>query len=447
MSERDEIEAALRWFFEICDNPLELAERIDAARSHYRDMTNFADGLWTSSDPFDGFEDRMAIILAQAVGDLRDTRTRDLFLAADTLPFLKMIGSHLHLLRHIPGATERARRMLRRTEQHPDSAIFELVVALRYARETELLVEFIPEQNRRMADFLIRPVDDDPLEELIKEIHVECKRLRPSVYERTERRQALEILNGINDFVHENKISFCVDVTFTVELSSIPSDYMLRRLKAIKNSKVIVPGNYPWKDELGEGVVSLADIDAVKRDVDDTFLIVSSKLARLLAGGERPEEHFHLVCGGTPHPEDSRFIDDIDYGTVIFWRCLADASIDARARHVRSKLADIDRQVEHAPLAIAHIGMDVERDTVTADLRRERNLATVSSFHPESQLMEVDLHYFLPRVSEAVSWIIDETVEPCSRTDGPFLDTPRVLGGNEEGVVRNQPAWRQCVPR
>jgi hypothetical protein len=447
MNELDEIEAALRWFFEISDNPLELAERIEAARSHYRDHTDFSDGRWVSRDPFEGFDDRMAIILAQAVGDLRDIRTRDLYLAAETLPFLKMIGAHLDLLRRIPGAIERARRILRRREPHPDGGIFELVVALRYARKTELLVEFIPEQTRRMADFLIRPADDDPTEDVIREIHVECKRLRPSEYEKAEERKAHEILNGINSFVHENKISLCVDVTFTAELRQVPADYLLRRLDAITNSRVLVPGGYPWKDEFGEGTVKAAHIKAVHRDIEHTSLILGSKFARLLAGGERIEEHFHLVCGGTPRPGDSRFIDELDYGTVVFWRCLAEESVDARARHVRSKLADIDRQVEHATLAIAHIGMDVERDTVTADLRWERNLATVSSYHPDSQLMEVDLHYFLPRVSENVSWIIDETVEPCSRNHGPFLDNPRVLCGTEEDVIRNQPAWRQRVPR
>lgn len=124
----EEIEAALRWFFDVCDAPLELAERIEAARSHYRDATNFMGGRWVSINPFEGFDDRMAIILAQAVGELRDRRTRDLFLASETLPFLKIIGAHIDLIRAIPGANYRAQRMLRRTEQHPDSGIFELVV-------------------------------------------------------------------------------------------------------------------------------------------------------------------------------------------------------------------------------------------------------------------------------------------------------------------------------
>ncbi|MES2743247.1 MAG: hypothetical protein V4754_20170 [Pseudomonadota bacterium] len=438
-----EIEASLRWFFEVSDAPLELAERVEAARAHYRQSTNFSEGRWVSLDPFDGFEDRMAVIIAQAIGELRDRRTRDLFLASEALPFLKIIGEHIDLVRGIPGASDRARRMLRRTEQHPDSGIFELAVALRYAREPGLKVEFIPEQSARMADFLVRDSDgSDP-----DGIHIECKRLRPSDYEKQEKCHAIEILNRINDFVHERKVSLCVDVTFTEELAEVPADYLLNWLKAIGSSKVFLPATYPWKDAFGEGVVSIADLDAVREDIDDSFLLVGSKLARLLAGGERPEEHFHLVCGGVAHPEDPRFIDEIEYGTVIFWRCLAEISIEARARHVRSKLADIDRQVAHAPLAIAHIGMDVERDTRTADLRRERNLATLANFRPNSRLIEVDLHYFMPRTSESVRWMIDETVEPCSRTEAPFLNISRILGGSVQGIVENQPAWRQPVPR
>lgn len=443
LDEHNDLEAALRWFFEVCDAPFELAERIEAARSHYRNATNFKDGRWITLDAFDSFDDRMAVILAQVVGELRDLRTRDLFLASETLPFLKMIGANIGLLRSISGASDRARRMLRRTEHHPDSGIFELVVALRYARESALTVEFIPEQSTRMADFLVKYKDDSGPEG----IHIECKRLRSSEYEKAEKRQALEILNHVNDFVHERKLSLSVDVTFTEELCIVPPNYLLNRLTEIKNSIILLPGKYPWRDKLGEGIVSVADLNAVKEDVEDTFLLVGSKLARLLAGGKRPEEHFHLVCGGIAHRDDPRFIDKIEYGTAIFWRCLADPSVEARARYIRSKLADIDRQVAQAPLAIAHIGMDVERDTCTADLRRERNLATLASFRPNSMLIEVDLHYFLPRTSEAVSWMIDETVESCSRVAKPFLGMARILGGTADGLVENLPAWKQLVPR
>lgn len=110
-------------------------------------------------------------------------------------------------------------------------------------------------------------------------------------------------------------------------------------------------------------------------------------------------EPFHMVCGGIARPEDPRFVDELDYGTVIFWRCEAQASLEARSRFVKSKLADIDRQFKDAPLGIVHIGMDAERDNAASDLRRQKNREAVSAFRAASNLIEVDLHYFLPRVT------------------------------------------------
>lgn len=435
------VEAALSWLFEVCDFPAQLAERIESARAHYRDATDFKDGLWVTRDPFEGYADRMAVNLAQAVAMLRDRRTYDLPTASKTIPFIKNIGANIDLLRRIPGASERARRMLRPADEHPDSGVFELTAALRYAIEPGVFVEFIPEHGARSADFLLRG------DNLLDEVHVECKRLKPSDYERSEKIRADEILNRINEFVHGRKVSLSVDVTFKKELSDIPLDYLLERLRGIKSSDILLPGAYPWSDEYGEGEARIADLGAVRRDIADSFLLVGGKLARLLAGGERPEEHFHLVCGGTPHSDDPRFIDMIDYGTAVFWRCIAEQSIEARARHITSKLADIDRQVANAPCAIAHIGMDVERDNATADLRRDRNLAAARRFRPKSVLLEIDLHYFMPRVTETASWMIDETVEPLSQLSEPFLsDSPRLLGGVADGLVEHEPAWRQPIP-
>ena len=444
MNEELNVAAALRWLFEVCESQSDLTARIERARAFYLAATDFSAGRWSSKQPFDGFDDRMAVLLVQAIATLHDRRTYDVELASETLPFLVLIGAYVEVLRNIPGASERAKRMLSPTERHPDSGIFELVTALRYAREPGLRVKFNVEGSERSADFRIS-LDEG---EHPQDIHVECKRLRPSVYEATENRRALTILNQVNDFVHTQKLSLVVDVTFTAELANIPDDYLLHHLESVVESRAIGPKPYTWRDEFGEGIVRTSDLASVHHDTRDSSLLVGSKLARLLAGGDRPEEQFHLMCGGIPRTEDTRFIDEIDYGSAIFWRCLAQPSIESRARHIRSKLADIDRQVANAPFSIAHIGMDVERDARTADLRRQRNMDTAKQFRPDSNLIEVDLHYFMPRVSEVKSWMIDETVEPYSRMVGPFLSgTSRLLGGTADGLVEHEPAWRQRIPR
>ena len=89
--------AVLQWLFEVCEDPDRLRDRIQAARAHYRRATDFANGVWVWRNPFEGFDDRMAIILSQVVAELSDRRTRDVFLASEILPFMKIIGAHVDL--------------------------------------------------------------------------------------------------------------------------------------------------------------------------------------------------------------------------------------------------------------------------------------------------------------------------------------------------------------
>ena len=119
MSEELNIAAALQWLFEVSEAPSELTKRIERARAFYRAETDFSSGRWSTRPAFDGFDDRMAIILVQAVSSLHDRRTYDVQLASETLPFLMVIGAQIDVLRRMPGASERAKRMLSPTEQHP----------------------------------------------------------------------------------------------------------------------------------------------------------------------------------------------------------------------------------------------------------------------------------------------------------------------------------------
>ena len=113
---------------------------------------------------------------------------------------------------------------------------------------------------------------------------------------------------------------------------------------------------------------------------------------------------------------------------------------------IKSLLADIDRQLAHAPLGITHIGMEAERDAVTADLRRERNLQTVREFGFESRVVEVHLHYYLPRSSEAASWMIDETVDSQCAILSRILDDARLLASQPSDFDSEDSAWHLPPP-
>jgi hypothetical protein len=101
--------------------------------------------------------------------------------------------------------------------------------------------------------------------------------------------------------------------------------------------------------------------------------------------------------------------------------------------------------MESAEMGIVHIGMDAERDTTTTDLRRERNLETLRSFRATSNIVEVNLHYYLPRVTESTAWTIDETVDWNSRLAEPLLNDPRLILGESE-IDTDVAAWHLPPP-
>lgn len=353
-------------------------------------------------------------------------------------PFVKQIGKSVHVLQQMEGAAERAQRLLSPRNEHPDGGIYELVAAARYAPVASS-VGFISEGSSPTSD--LRATINNS-----NEIQIECKRLRPSMYELRETAKVQEMFHELSSVIHAERLSVHINVNFLQSLPSVDRTYLAEKVQNAANSTLVLPDGYPWKDEVAEGVVRDADLDAVRADIQDTYLLFGPKLARLLSRRIVREGSYLMAIQARPNSSDPRYIDTIDYGSVVTWQCEAEESIEARARHVKSKLAEIDRQLENASYGIAHIGMDAERDPQTADLRRAKNLDAVRYFKPNSAMREVHLHYYLPRVAETAAWMIDETVDSNSISGAGLLEDARILTGEEPDIDTHVPAWHLPPP-
>jgi hypothetical protein len=429
-----DVARALHWFENIGGPSLRM--RVAGAREHYRQKAapSNVEALWP--DPMETVlaHDKSASLLAQVDALLRDRYSYDPRLAARIIPFVKVIGMRLPDFQRVPGASDRVEKLVSATNSHPDGTLFELATAARYAREG-YKVEFIPEATSRTADFRF---NFDGIE-----IHVECKRLQRSHYESLELAKSRALFVPMWEVVHDRQLSIHVDVIFTEELSRTPEDYLLTWIDRAANTKLWLPSGYEWSDEFGRGVVRKANIRAVEQDTQDSSLFVGPKMARLLTGKVVSEGSYQLAISGQQHSDDRRFVDQLRYGSVFTWQCVTMKSIVARARYIKSLLADIDRQVANANIAIAHLGMEAERDSIAADLRRDRNKRAVLEFRSTSRLAEIELHYFLPWVAERSSWVIDETVDMHSAFSFTLLDDPRILGGED---LSPAPGWHQPPP-
>lgn len=176
-------------------------------------------------------------------------------------------------------------------------------------------------------------------------------------------------------------------------------------------TQIVALGGYPWKDEFWRGVITPARLLAVHQDTAESSLYFGTKLARLLSGTEVTQDAYNLLGSGNPNPRDVRFLQQVYYCSVVTWGCSAEASINSRARFVRSKLAEVDQQMHRSSVGIVHVGMDAQRDGRTSDVRRVRNIEVVKDFQASSRIEEIYLHYFVPLTTEVTAWSIDETTD------------------------------------
>jgi hypothetical protein len=435
-----DIRAALEWFQQVAEDRSDLFQRIRAAQEYLRSRFGSTELVWPQPDDLVLKSDVIASYLAQADSLLHDNRSYDATLGSRAIPWIKSVGVGVNALRRMRGVTDRVRRLLDARQQHPEGGLYELVAAARYAHE-DFDVEFIPESSTRTADIRLGPPGET------KALHIECKRLRPSNYEWREAVRVRTLFARLATLANERRLSMWVDVTFTQELERVPEGYLADRVLSSMRSPLVLPDGYPWKDEFAEGIVRRLSLDAL---LDDTRrngpVLVGPKFWRLLTEGTLQPGTYHLALEARGAPEDGRYVDRLQMTTALSWQCLAAESIEARARHVSSLLADVDQQVIGAPMAMAHIGMYSERDTAAADRRRERNHAAVKRFQAESKLLQINLHYYLPRIAEASSWTIDETVDWFGQFESPFLNDPKLLYLGEPDIDSDKAAWHLPPP-
>ena len=439
LEEDEDVRAALTWFATVSGSPQAFIERLTRAQQAYRNVTGSPENRGQDPSLDTISQDVVGAFLAQAKSLLDDRRSYDIALAPHIVPCVKQIGRNVNVLPYIPGATKRATRMLRAESVAPDSAMFELVMASNYA-SYGFDVAFIEEARgqARTPDLRLSASG------LSKPIFVECKRLERGQYEIQEQAKHKKLFLTTSELICENRLSVHLNVTYTVELGVVPDSYLTDRLMCALSSSIITPKGYPWRDEFGFGVVKRANLAAVRRDIrDNSSLYCGTKLARLLSGNVARESGYHLAVGASPDKRDPRFIHSIHYGSVVTWQCIAPAAIQNKARYVKTKVVEADRQLRMHGSGIAHLAMDMELQCKSSDLRRARNIGAITAFRPCSELLSIYIHYLVPRISESRSWIVDETVDRFGQGYDPV---PSLMIFPNSATIGNElPAWKQEV--
>lgn len=427
-----DVERALAWMHQVAGP--DLARRIQESKQHFSNTCLPAAEIMLWPQPMDLLPpgDLPAGILAQADALLHDGRCFDARLASRTVPFLKLIGSALPVLVRAEGFEERTRALLNSRNDHPEGNLLELATAARYLMEGYPL-RFIPESERRTPDIELLAGRRNP--------QIECKRLRVSEYELLETARARSMFAQACNLAEARSAFVHLDVVFLAPLERVPESYLAERMElALKKNSV----KHGWEDAHSRGSITRGNRRAIDDDTRDTSLLVGPKLFRLFTETVVPSQRVMMGVKGSPHEWDPRYLHNFEAVALCSWDTESTESIEARARHVRSKLAEIDRQLQDSALGAAHIVVDAERDVNTADLRRERIREQITGFHFNSRIGALTTHYLLTHTAESKSWTIDETADYAARMPEPFLDDPRLFMKGEK--LGSEPAWRYPPP-
>ncbi len=272
VEEDEDVQAALTWFAAVSGSPKAFVERLVCAQQAYRTITASPSNLGQNPNLGAISQDVVGAFLAQAKSLLDDRRSYDPSLASQIIPWVKQIGRNVNALPYIPGANERAARMLRAETVAPDGVMLELVMAANYAADG-LDVAFIEEAggHARTPDQRLSASGS------AKPIFVEYKRLKRGQYEIQEEAQHKELFLKAAELIYERRLSVHVDVTYTQELREVPDRYLADCLMRALSSPIITPAGYPWRDDCGFGVVKRADLAAVRQDIRDRYFVLWAK--------------------------------------------------------------------------------------------------------------------------------------------------------------------------
>lgn len=434
-----EVLAGLSWLATASGDAKGYWQRIEAAQRRYHLFTDAPENWGRDPELANLGPDVVASVLAQAKSLLDGRRTYDIALASRCVPWVKQIGVNASELARIPGGVERARRMLADRATAPDGPLLELVMGGNYAADG-LDVDFVAEAPGRAKTpdlHLFLPAVAEP-------VAIELKRLRQGQYEQDERARHRQIFKWAAAIINERRLSLHIDVIYAKELKDVPQRYLAERLSHFLANPLIMLGAYPWRDEFGSGEIRPANLDAVIEDTRDSSLYFGTKMARLLSGCEVRDNGYHLAASGVPDSRDPRFMDEVHYASVVTWQCTAAEAIEKKARHVKNKLVEAERQVRSANVGIIHLAMDAEVGCESSDLRRKRNKQGILEFQSASLVAALYVHYLVPRISEAHSWLVDETVDKFGAGRNP-VPSMMIFPGSE-AVDNDLPAWKQSVP-
>lgn len=330
--------------------------------------------------------------------------------SARVFPFFAAIGRHIEIAKKIDGIEEKLSEFLNSKINQPDSTLFELVVAIMYARNG-YNVGFIPETAlNKTPDLRVSKGEE--------RFFVECKRLaKVTHYSEIERQEWGKRWFNLVPSLIKSKSVF-LDVTFKVELKDT-SEYVLVQafnsmMSKMSKGKILT---YESKDV----IIKIKQLDMKKvNDHFDKFYVKwnSGQMISLLADGFDSSENYTHLCrpknlvrvGGDENNNILNiFCTGIKSGYCARWECIAEESIEKKAKDIKTHLSKAIRQVPDNEPTVVHISYETLHGPFIEFKRAEKIAASIDSLDCGAKdVRAIYCHAIQPSTSEE-DWEIAET--------------------------------------
>jgi hypothetical protein len=361
--------------------------------------------------------------------------------AARVLPLFTRIGEDLDLLKGIGRIEKLIEKLI--TSKQPDSELFEILVALVWARNGCTEVEFLtPDRTRKLHD--IRAVQHG------EEWAVEAKRLTGSEYSLKERDKWLTLWKPIQSMLVHNRQSLVLEITFHEELETYSDDFLEKEI-GDKLKFVAVPGTLLNNDKVAIKVrfVDFAKILAHLRRYQ--VKIPSRQIDELITGEEAGTGRgrtFVMKANFVKRGSGKIFndyVDDISWAAGAVWACDAERGYERKARDIRKHLSEANGQLPSDKPGVIHVGLETYDGMLVEHERFARIFSTSASFDPRGKdLRFIFCHLYQAHTPLERPWDFDETVYPFGR--GGTIPIPNDMTVSPKEIVEAGCHWLKPAP-
>ncbi len=298
--------------------------------------------------------------------------------SARIYPFFATIGKNIEAIKKMKGIEIRLKSLFNESQNKPDSTLFEIVVAALYHRNG-WIVEFLKEDSSKKTPDLEIVKND-------KRLWVECKRFgKVNEYAESERVEWQKRVKHLFNAMRISDTPAFVDIIFKVPLHH--------------TSEIVLGAAFTHYIQSGmmKGGKNLShkqfDFKAIPLDLKHINELLSHEptrptsplMIKILAGDfDLHSSYTQLIAPriiNTVNPDNKLFILNKFYeglyaAYIAKWVCIAEESIDKKAKEVKKTLSKALKQIPFSGDGIIHIGYE----TVTGpmvELRRQMKIKEV----------------------------------------------------------------------